>query len=230
MKLIKLIAVLCFCSSVVLAETTVEIVQQRAEAGDAAAQTLMGLMAFYGYQVPRDREASQAWYQRAADQGDSFAAGRIIVAKKQPEVSKTGLSKKPSSGVSSTKSLMFLPKEELEKKVADASSAEYKGNLVIEDLWLKRNEYIGKVVELRFKTCTLSTSAAHPYFSVHNDDHSGLREMLILCGQDALEWGLAQSKRGHGSSSKAYVLVEEKGLLALGTKQSQADNGYTYSW
>jgi hypothetical protein len=52
----------------------------------------------------------------------------------------------------------------------------------------------------------------------------------MLCGQEALEWAVKESKRGYRSSSEAYVLVDEKELIALGKQQSQADKGYTYSW
>jgi hypothetical protein len=45
---IAFIITLATCFSPVFAETTVELIQQRAEAGDATAQTLMGLMIFYG--------------------------------------------------------------------------------------------------------------------------------------------------------------------------------------
>ena len=212
MKLIRLAVVLCFCSSVVLAETTLEIIQKRAEAGDATAQTLMGLMAFYGYQVPKDSEASREWYQRAADQGDSFAAGRIERVKKQSE----------------KKSPLSL-REVLEKKVADASSAEYKGTATFEDLALKRTEYIGKVVKLKFDISFIYTSSEPPYLFVRSDQIM-TNHRLMLCDQKALEWGMKTSKSQSGSNSGVYVLVDEEVLIALGVNKQIIDDGCVYSW
>ena len=42
----------------------------RAEAGDKAAQTLLGLIYEGGYGVPRDPVQAVSWYQFAADGGD----------------------------------------------------------------------------------------------------------------------------------------------------------------
>ena len=213
MRMIKLAVVLCFCSSVVLAETTLEIIQQRAEAGDATAQALLGIMAFHGYQVQKNSEASQEWYQRAADQGDSFAAGRIGRIKKKSE---------------SEYSPLFLPKNVLEKKVADAFFVEYKGNLTLGDLMLKRAEYIGNVVKLKFRASTISTTSG--ISSMYVRDVSGVNGRLMLCGSEALEWAVKESKRGDETYSTAYVFVDEKYLIALGKQQSQADNCFIYSW
>ena len=229
MKLIKLTVVLCFCSSVVLAETTLEIIQQRAEAGDAAAQSVMGLMAFHGYKVPKDSEASQKWYQRAADQGDSFAAGRAIVAKKQAEVSQAGLSGKPSSIASPSKTQLSKQKS-LEEKVADASSAEYKGDVRVEELVRNRAEYEGRVVELRVFTRKFCSTVEPPFIYVYDSRDSSVNQRLIVSGHQALEWAVKQSERGFGASCKVYALVEDKNLILLGVHQIQADNGYTYSW
>ena len=226
MKMIKLTVVLCFCSSVALAETTVEMIQQRAEAGDATAQTLMGMMAFYGCQVPRDREASQKWYQRAADQGDPFAAERIFIATKKLEVPQAGSSNHPSSIADSSKPSRSMSREVLEKKMADASSVEYKGSVNLEELTLNRAEYLGKVVELNFEMGKVSTHFETPHLFVF-DRRSRTSEMLMLYGQQALGWAMKQS---YGAHRTAYVLVEEKDLIALGTNQSQADKGYAYSW
>ena len=231
MKMIKMAVVLCFCSSLVFAETTLDMIQQRAEAGDATAQTLMGMMTFYGCQVPRDREASQKWYQRAADQGDSFAADRIFIAKKKFEVPQAGSSNHPSSIADSPKPSRSMSKEVLGKKVADASSSEYKGSTTVEDIILNRAEYVGKVVELKFEIGTVSTSYSDeiPRFYVHGR-RAKMGQRLMLSDQQALEWAMNQSKRGYDASGKAYVLVDGKDLIVLGTKQSQADNGYIYSW
>jgi len=48
MKLIQLIAILALCSYRVSAETTVEMIQQRAAGGDVTAQTLLGFMTYSG--------------------------------------------------------------------------------------------------------------------------------------------------------------------------------------
>ena len=48
----------------------------RAEAGDTAAQTLLGLIYEGGYGVPRDPAQAANWYQFAADGGDAEGAVR----------------------------------------------------------------------------------------------------------------------------------------------------------
>ena len=229
--MIKLTVVLCFCSSVVFAETTVEMIQKRAEAGDAEAQTLMGMMAFYGCQIPRDREASQKWYQRAADQGDSFAAGRIKIAKSKLEGSNTDSSDQTSSSESPSKTRSSKQRSP-EEKVADASFAEYKGNVKLEELVRNRAEYVGKVVELKVVSGNFFPSSDHASMFVYDsrNNFSGVHQILIVSGQQALEWAVKQSKRGFGASCKVYALVEDERLIPLGTNQSQADKGYTYSW
>lgn len=225
MKLIKLMAVLCFCSSVALAETTVDMIQQRAEVGDAQAQSLMGLMANYGYKVSKDGKVAQKWYQRAADQGDSFAAQRVDGSAKKFDVAQTGSSNKPSEDVKSFNPSLSQT-ETIEKKIAEASSAEYKGGVTVDDLPLQRAKCVGKVVELRFETCRYSSGDRA---IVCGQKQLGLSERLNLCGQEALEWAVGQSKRP-GASGRVYVLVDERDLIALGTHRSRDDNGYTYSW
>ena len=74
MKIINLVAVLVCCSSIVSAETTIEMLKQKAEAGDATAQTFIGMAYHYGYGVAIDQEVAQTWFSKAAAQGAAFAA------------------------------------------------------------------------------------------------------------------------------------------------------------
>lgn len=225
MKMNKLTVVLCFCSSVVFSETTVEMIQQRAEAGDATAQTLMGMMSFYGCQLPKDRKAAQEWYQRAADQGDFFAAGRVAV-KNQAEVPQADSSVKPPSKADDPP--WEMSKETLEKKVSNASSAEYKGEAELEDMILHRSEYVGKVVKLRFRSGKFFPEPGMPHIYVRGiHGMGGPSQCLMVSGQEAMEWAV---KKSSGAVREAYALVDDNRLIALGTKQSQADNGYIYSW
>lgn len=61
MKL-SLTLVIFFYALAASAETTLEILQQRAEAGDAAAQTFLGMAYFYGYNVTADPAKAQLWF------------------------------------------------------------------------------------------------------------------------------------------------------------------------
>ncbi len=224
MKLIQLIAILALCSYRVSAETTVEMIKQRAESGDAVAQSLMGLMYTYGYKVPRDSNLSDEWYQRAADQGDSFAQDRVRLSSSSGKV-------KSSTRVTSSFSLLYMPEDELKKRIAEASSAEFSGNLDMDELILKRADYIGKVVELKFQATSVSTMIGeNPYLYVHGRNFGGGSDHLALCGQEALEWAMDISKKGYGVMSSVYALVEGKGLIALGSRKKKGDGGYIYSW
>jgi uncharacterized protein len=49
------------------------LVQPAAEAGDARAQSLLGLMYYRGRGLPQDDRAAAEWFRRAADQGDTSA-------------------------------------------------------------------------------------------------------------------------------------------------------------
>jgi uncharacterized protein len=49
------------------------LLQPAAEAGDARAQSLLGLMYYRGRGLPQDDRAAAEWFRRAADQGDTSA-------------------------------------------------------------------------------------------------------------------------------------------------------------
>jgi len=225
---IAFIITLATCFSPVFAETTVELIQQRAEAGDATAQTLMGLMTFYGYQVSRDADMSESWFQQAADQGDAFASGRIAMVKKRSSASSS------TNSIKSKSTYAFsLSKEELEKKVSSASSAEYAGSIDMDNLVLKRADYVGKVIQIKFMASSINTKIGeNPYLHIYktDNDYVGSFEYLMLCGQKALEWAVGISKQGYGATGTVYALVEDKNLVALGVRKSKIDDGYTYSW
>ena len=221
MKLIKLTVALCFCSSVLFAETTLEILQQRAEAGDATAQTLMGMVCFYGYMVPRDSDAAQEWYQRAADQGDEFAAKR-----RNPQGQPT---------VRNVTDPRAIPQEELQKKIKQAESVPYVGKVTFDELVLKRDQYIGKVIELNFATVSVIGGSV-PYIYVRDPraaqqgQSGGASDRLYLCGEAALKWRLTVEKKYYGAASTVYALVEKDHLVALGVHKSTVDDVSIYSW
>lgn len=186
--------VFVFCSSVAFAETTVDLIYQRAESGDATAQTLMGMMTYYGYKFPRDTAVSDEWYQAAADAGDSFAKERVAMSQRRSStISTTG-------SVKSSRSTSFnLSKEELETKVTSASTAEFLRSVTFEELILKRDQYIGKVVELQFRGSFINTSSGeNPYLYVFGKETGVGNERLFLSGQDALEWAVVVAKKAYG--------------------------------
>lgn len=50
---------------------------QRAETGDAHAMRMLGVMYYYGLNVPQDREKGLHWYRRAAEQGSEAARAEL---------------------------------------------------------------------------------------------------------------------------------------------------------
>lgn len=221
MKIVNLAAVFVFSSSIGFAETTLEILQQRAVNGDATAQTLMGLMTYYGYQVPRDTNEAEVWFQRAADQGDTYAGSRITK------------NVRPVSSVSS--GLRALSLTEFEKKVAQAASAPYEGEVTFDELVLNRDKYIGKVIELSFTTIVTigGPTDGIPYIYVRDpraDSQGGSSDKLYLCGENAMKWKIEVGKKYHGTTSTVCALVEKDGLIALGVRQRETDAGREYKW
>lgn len=68
--------------------TALELARPRAEAGDAAAQTLLGEIYSRGLGVRRDQEAAAQWYGRAAEQGETearFQLAMILLGGGMPE-------------------------------------------------------------------------------------------------------------------------------------------------
>ena len=115
--------------------------------------------------------------------------------------------------------------------MADVSSAEYKGDAKLEEVILNRAEYVGKIVKIKVRIGKSSLTSGDSWIFVRDsqEDFSAPDQRLRLSGQQALEWAVKQAKRG-GTSCTVYTLVDERELIALGVRQSQADNGYTYSW
>ncbi len=137
----------------------------------------------------------------------------------------------PSSASSSTDWVYTLSNEELEKKISEASSAEYKGGVTTDDLFSDRDKYLGKVVELKFYGSSLfGTNRGNPYIFVRSQELGSANDQLVLCGDEALKWGKEVAKKGYGSSCTVYALVEKKGLIALGSRKRKVGDGYTYSW
>ncbi len=50
---------------------------QRAESGDAHAMRMLGVMYYYGLNVPQDREKGLHWYRKAAEQGSETARAEL---------------------------------------------------------------------------------------------------------------------------------------------------------
>ena len=215
---IAFIITLATCFPPVFAETTVELIQQRAADGDATAQTLMGLMAFYGYQVSRDTTAANDWYQRAADQGDSFAAIRL----------------QPASRIKSD--IRTMSPTEFEAKVTQASSAPYDGEVSFDELAINRNKYIGKVIELSFTMLPAVGMPAEGIQYIYVRDpkaygsQGGSSDKLYVHGERALKWRQEIGRNAYGASSTVFALVEKDGLVALGSRKRKTDDGCSYSW
>jgi len=217
MKITSLATVFVFSFSAVFAETTLELIKSRAESGDATAQTLMGLMTYYGYQSPRDTKAAEEWYQRAADQGDVFAASRRDIA----------------NGV--LKDFRSMSPDELKIKIEQASSAPYEGDVTFDELVLNRDKYIGKVIELSFRTIVTigGPTGGIPYIYVRDpraDSQGGSSDKLYLCGENAMKWKFEVGKKYYGTVSTICALVEKDGLIALGIRQRQTETGREYKW
>jgi len=129
------------------------------------------------------------------------------------------------------KRIYSLSKEDIAKKIAAASSAEYKGSVAIEDLATTHDQYQGKVIELEFCAQFLSTSGKNPYLFI-TGKRGSIDAQLFLYGQASLEWAVEKDKAGgvSGTSSKIYALVENDAFIALGTKKKKTDDGYVYAF
>lgn len=53
--------------------STTEVYLQQAKAGDAHAMRMLGVMYYYGLNVPQDREKGLQWYRKAAEKGSDAA-------------------------------------------------------------------------------------------------------------------------------------------------------------
>jgi len=144
-----------------------------------------------------------------------------------------------SSDISSSNSIlksnsafdtMSLPKDELEGKISRASFAGYKGSVTTEDIILKRGQYLGKVVEVKFSSASLGKMRDTPYLYITGGGSSAGSFYLCLCDQESQEWAAEVVKKPYGSSRVVYALVEENALIALGTHKKKNADGYIYSW
>jgi TPR repeat protein len=210
------------CSSPVFAETTLELLQQRAAAGDATAQTFLGMAYQYGYEVSPDPAAAQQWFAKAAEQGDEFAAKRRDF---------WGQSIRTTVRVSTD--LRSMSPEEFQKKIELAASAPYAGDITFDELVLKRDQYIGKVIELNF-TAVSAVGGSVPYIYIRDPrsygSQGGASDRLYLYGEPALKWRLEVERKAPGATSTVCALVEKEELIALGSRKRKLDDGYTYSW
>jgi hypothetical protein len=222
MKLINMVVLFIFCSSLVFAETTLELIQQRAESGDATAQTFLGMAYQYGYSVTPDSEKALEWFGKAAEQGDVFAAKRRDLWGQPIRTT-----------VRTVTDSRLIPQEELEKKVVRGESAAYAGKVKFDELVLHRDQYVDKVVQLDFTTLSV-VGGSVPYIYVRDPrsqpGQSGASERLYLCGESALKWRLEVERKYPGAVSTICALVEKDGLVAIGLRNRKTDNGYTYSW
>jgi TPR repeat protein len=225
MKLSSVLVVFGLCLWTVSAETTLELIQQRAEAGDVQAQTFLGMAYFYGCNVAADPAKAQTWFTKAAEQGDEFAAKRRDL-----------FGQTVRTTVRTSTDLRSVPAEELQKKIEQAGSAPYEGTVNFDELAINRNQYVGKVIELRFTTLTVvgGPSDGNPYIYVRDPrsygSQGGSSDRLYLCGEEALKWKLDVDKKSPGIASTICALVEKEGLIALGVRKRKTDSGYTYSW
>ncbi len=212
MKIIRLAAAVVCCASITFAETTLELLKQRAEAGDATAQTFLGMAYHHGYGVVRDQESAKQWFSRAADQGDAFAA-------KQRDY---------SAG------LRAMSPENIQKKIEQASSAAFEGWVALDELVSSRDRYIGKVIELNFSAVPVTggspVGTLYMYIREPQADRDASVDRLYLCGEGALNWKLGIDKKSYSSSSSVCALVEKDGLIALGVHHRTTESGNEYKW
>ena len=212
MKVISLAAVIVFCSSICSAQTTVEMLKQRAESGDATAQTFLGLAYHFGYGVTLDQEVAQQWFSRAADKGDAFAVKQRDYAA----------------------GLRWMSPEKLQQKIDQASSATYEGQIAFDELASNREQYIGKVVELSFSAVPVAggspVGTSYMYIRDPQSDTGASVDRLYLCGEGALNWKLEVDKKSYNSSTTIYALVAKDGLIAVGSHHREADGGHEYRW
>ena len=212
MKIINLVAVLVCCSSIVSAETTIEMLKQKAEAGDATAQTFNGMAYHYGYGVAIDQEVAQTWFSKAAAQGDAFAAKQRDAAA----------------------NLRSMSPEKIKKKIEQAASVPYAGEVVFDDLVSNRDDYTGKVIQINFTAIPVTEGASYGtqymYIREPTSDADALTDKLYLCGEGALNWQLEINKKSYTASSTVYALVEKDGLIAVGSHHRESDGGHEYKW
>ncbi len=216
---------LLWCRMVVpmaFGETPLEWLKVHAEADDASAQTLLGMMYQAGYQVPKDLKQAEQWFARGYQGGDEFAGTQLRTVIRESEA----LKGKPK-GVAPA-----LPKPTLADRIARAADLEYGGKVSLEDLRIIRSNYLNKVVVVSFFWTSLPVPTAEHYITVCDDDRS-LSERITYdhTVPGAAEWAIMQAKDENGSWSSVYVLVESNGLLGLGIRRKR-DNGasYNYSW
>jgi len=224
MKLRQILFISGLCALTVSAETTLELFQQRAEAGDVTAQTFLGLAYQYGYGVATSREQALNWFSKAAEQGDSFAIQRRdLFGKPITTVYRTVTAVRPEQ-----------VKDDLPAKIAQGMSSPYAGRIGFDELVVHRDQYVGKVIELEFKTVS-ALGGAVPYIYVKDprsvQGQSGPSDKLHLDGESALEWRLDVERKSPDAVSRIYALVEKDRLIALGARRSKTtDGGCTYSW
>jgi len=212
MKIARLSAVLIFCSSIVSAQTTIELIKQRAEAGDVTAQTFLGLAYHLGYGVALDQDVAQKWFSRAADQGDVFAVKQRDFAA----------------------GLRWMAPEKIQKKIEQASSAEYAGQIAFDELVSNREQYLGKVIELNFSAVPVAggspVGTIYMYIRDPQSDRDAAADRLYLYGENALSWKSGIAQKSYDSSSTVYALVEKDGLIAVGAHHRETDGGQEYKW
>lgn len=57
---------------------------EQAKAGDAHAMRMLGVMYYYGLNVPQDREKGLHWYRQAAAKGSEAARAELVKLEKRP--------------------------------------------------------------------------------------------------------------------------------------------------
>ncbi len=217
MRKFAVVLSLVIIAQVAFAETTVELLQKRAEDGDATAQTLIGNMYFYGYHFDRDYDQAEKWYERAVKNGDAFAGERLRVVQRMPKDRRKTIKSMSRGNISNDDS------------IAKASVAEFAGNVGVEDLLLHRDEYVGKVVRLKFSRGDLFSGRSAPdTMTVWDSGGDVTVRMQLPDDIDAREWGLDCDKGDTGGS--VYVFVEKAQAYAQGTRRRKTEEGYTYSW
>ncbi len=208
MKMFYLIIGIIFAASTLFADSTENLLRKRAESGDADAQVLMGLMYHYGCIVSKNYRIAENWYEKAADQDDSFAESQLRSVRN---------TKNRENG-SSTEERMKL-----------ALNAEYEGTATVEELTRDRDKYIGKVVKLICYGGNYRSTSSRPRLSVYGNNFDFYIYMDLPDNKEARDWAMDCDKKDY-SRSDVFVFVEKNNLLALGTKKRKNGDRYTYKW
>lgn len=113
-----------------------------------------------------------------------------------------------------------------------AKVAELDGRVRVKDLLLDRDQYVDKVVRLRYSGWVhfYASSSGSSRVSIWDDEGDVSIYLSLPDDRDAREWAIDEDEDDYGASGSLYVYVGERSLLALGERKRKRKDGYEYSW